>query len=251
MAKFFVENNQIKDDIIEIIGEDVNHIAKVLRLENEDNIFVCNKNTAITYKAKIMEMLKDKIIAKILEEVVDTRESKVNVTIFQGLPKADKMEYIIQKSTELGVKKIVPVEMKRCVVKLDEKDKVKKLARWQKIAESAAKQSGRDAIPELNEIVSITNLKERIKDFNLFLVAYEGESTNTLKFELQYAKRTIIDKENIKIGVVIGPEGGFEEKEIEELCINGAKVVTLGKRILRTETASLAVLSNIMYEYDE
>lgn len=173
-------------------------------------------------------------------------ESKVHVTIFQGLPKADKMEYIIQKSTELGAVKIVPVEMVRCVVKLDNKKEDKKIERWQKIAESAAKQSGRDLIPKVEMPININDLCKMIKDFDAVILAYEEEKENTLKNELKKLNKN----ESINIGVIIGPEGGIDKSEIEKLANAGAKVVTLGKRILRTETASLNIISNIMYEYE-
>lgn len=251
MPKFFVSDNQIKNDnIIEIIGEDVNHISNVLRLKNEDHIFICNKDTNITYDTKILEKLKEKVICQILDEIEETTEAKVDVTIFQGLPKAEKMEYIIQKATELGVKKIVPVAMKRCIVKLEGKDAIKKIDRWQKIAEVAAKQSGRDLIPKISEISKIDNIISEINNYDLFIVAYENEKDITLKQVLQELHKNKVDCEGLKIAIVIGPEGGLDDTEIEKFISNGAKVITLGNRILRTETASLAILSNIVYEYD-
>ena len=268
MSKFFVEGHQIQNEMITILGEDVNHIANVLRLKKQDEIFVCDKDEAITYRAKIIDMSKEKVVCKIIEQVEETTESDVEVTIFQGLPKADKMEYIIQKATELGAKEIVPVAMKRCVVKLDQKDEVKKIARWQKIAEVAAKQSGRDRIPNVHRVIKLQEMKNLISKFDLFWVAYEEEKEVTLKQvivkeHMKRAEKNLqrlskmqlgdkIEKEKIplKVGVVIGPEGGLEGEEVEELKASGAKVVTLGKRILRTETASLAILSIIMYEFE-
>lgn len=251
MPKFFVAENQIKNEnIVDVIGEDVNHIANVLRLKKGDHILICNKDTNITYDTKITEEFKEKIVCQILNEIKGTTESKVEVTIFQGLPKAEKMEYIIQKSTELGVKNIVPVAMKRCVVKLDGKDASKKIDRWQKIAEVAAKQSERDVIPKISEICKIDNVLEEIKNYDLFLVAYENEKNITLKQMLQELHKNQTKENELKIAIVIGPEGGIDETEIQKLILNGGKVVTLGNRILRTETASLAILSNIIYEYD-
>ena len=270
MSKFFVANQQIQNGMITIIGEDVNHITNVLRLQRKDELFVCDKENGVTYKTTITELEKEAVICKIIEKIPDTTESNVRVTIFQGLPKADKMEYIIQKTTELGVKDIVPVRMKRCIVKLEGKDETKKIDRWQKIAEVAAKQSGRDRIPKVENIIHIEQLKEQISNFDLFLIAYEEEKENTLKNELSKLHSNRIKKEvdlfkkmksedrfqyyglkeELTVGVVIGPEGGLDKQEVEILQQNGAKIVTLGKRILRTETAPIAILSNIMYEFD-
>ena len=158
------------------------------------------------------------------------------------------MELIIQKSVELGVNAIIPVAMKRCVVKIDSKNEAKKITRWQKIAESAAKQSGRNTIPEIKNIVNVEKIIQLIKEYDCVIVAYENEKNNTIKRELLKIKENIHDK--VKIAVVIGPEGGLEEKDVEILKQNGAKIVTLGRRILRTETVALNVLSVIMYELE-
>lgn len=160
------------------------------------------------------------------------------------------MEYIIQKSVELGVYDITPVEMKRCVVKLNEKDKSKKIERWQKISEVAAKQCGRDIIPQINNIINIKNTCNLIQEYDMVLVAYENEEKNTLKEQLENIKKQNNSKSKVKIGIIIGPEGGLEEKDVETLKENGAKVITLGRRILRTETVALNVLSIIMYELE-
>lgn len=154
------------------------------------------------------------------------------------------MELIIQKTTEIGVKKIIPVAMERSIVKLNEKDAKKKIERWQKISEVAAKQSKRDIIPKIENIIKISDLCNKIKGYELFIVAYENEEEITLKQILQE------NKEIKKIGVLVGPEGGIDEKEIEKLVQNGAKTVSLGKRILRTETAPITIASNIVYEFE-
>jgi len=213
MPKFFVNKKQVENETINIIGGDVNHIKNVLRKKEKEKIEIC-------------------IIVKQVSET----EGKIQVTIFQGLPKSDKMELVIQKSVELGVYEIYPTEMKRCIVKLKEQEANKKIARWQKISEVAAKQSGRNIIPQI---------KEKVK----LIVAYEEEKENSLKSELKSIKSK--DKENIKIAILVGPEGGINLEEIEELSKAGAVIVTLGKRILRTETVALNVLSNIMYELEE
>ena len=158
MPKFFVKNEQIIDNKITIIGEDVNHIKNVLRLKIDDNIHICNVDTSINYNCGIFKINNDNIECIIFNEKASNCESNVHINIFQGLPKSDKMELIIQKSVELGADEITPVEMKRSVVKIDEKSKQKKIERWQKISEVAAKQSGRDIVPKINNIVNIKNI---------------------------------------------------------------------------------------------
>ena len=249
MQKFFVTENQINDDIVNILGEDTKHIASVLRLKKGNIIAICNQDKGISYEAEIIDINKENVECKILNKIEQTTESNVDVTIFQGLPKADKMEYIIQKSTELGVKRLVPVAMQRSIAKIAPKDEAKKISRWQKIAESASKQSGRDIIPKIENIINIKALVNLIENYDLFIVAYENERKNNLKTVLKNVEGKI-HKDSIKIGVLIGPEGGISEEEISLVSEKGVEVVSLGSRILRTETASLMILSNIMYEYD-
>lgn len=252
MPKFFVNEEQIKENDIIIKGQDVEHIKKVLRFKVGDELQICNSQTKENFICNIEKVDTEEILCKIKQKIDGKVESNINVTIFQGLPKADKMEYIIQKSVELGVHDITPVEMKRCVVKLQEKDKNKKISRWQKISEVAAKQSGRDIIPKINNIINIKKLYDILQMYDIVLVAYENEKQNTLKQELKVLKEKNEDSDKtIKIGIVIGPEGGLEQAEVEELKNNGAKVITLGKRILRTETVALNVLSIINYELEE
>lgn len=247
MSKFFVKENQIKNNIVKIIGQDVNHIKNVLRLNLEDQIKICNEDTSENYNCSIKQIEKDEIICEIKEKVASQVESNVEITIFQGLPKADKMELIIQKSTELGASKFVPVALNRCIVKLSGKDAQKKIERWQKISEVAAKQCGRDLIPKIENIENIEEVKNQIPDFDLFFVAYEQEKNVYLKQVLQEVDK---NKEKIKIAFLIGPEGGLEEKEVEQMKNAGAKVISLGNRILRTETVALSVTSIIMYELE-
>ena len=222
MPKFFVKNEQITDNKITIIGEDVNHIKNVLRLKIDDNIHICNVDTSINYTCGISKINNDNIECIIFNEKASNCESNVHINIFQGLPKSDKMELIIQKS------------------------KQKKIERWQKISEVAAKQSGRDIVPKINNIVNIKNICNLINKYDIVLLAYENEKNNKLKNELTKLK----NKENLKIGVIIGPEGGLEEQEVEILKEAGAKVITLGNRILRTETVALVVTGIIMYELE-
>lgn len=243
MPKFFVKNNQIDGDSINIVGTDVNHIANVLRLRINDEIQICNEDRGINYNTKIVKINKENVICNITEIKESNSEAGIYINILQGLPKAEKMEFIIQKCTELGVKEITPVNMERCTVKLDEKSANKKQERWQKIAEVASKQSGRDMIPKINKVTSIKYICDILKDYDLVLVPYENEKTITLKKVLKEFPR-----KNLKVAIVIGPEGGFEEKEIKTLEQNNCKIVTLGNRILRTETVAIAITSIIMYE---
>lgn len=245
MSKFFVKENQINNDKIHILGEDVSHIANVLRMKKEDEVQICNQETGENYITKIISFSKDEIECEIVKKIIETVESNVDITLFQGIPKFDKMELIIQKNTEVGVKKIVPVLMERTVVKLDEKTANKKIERWQKIAEVAAKQSMRDIIPEIENIIKLQDITKQ--DYDEVLVAYENEEKNMLKQEL----KKLQGKDRYKIAIVIGPEGGISEKEIEILKNMGASFVSLGKRILRTETAGIVMSGNIMYELED
>lgn len=247
MSKFFVKDNQINNNSINIIGEDVNHIANVLRMKKEDELQVCNQETGENYVTKITSFSKEKIECEIVKKIDKTVESNVNITLFQGIPKFDKMELIIQKNTEVGIKKIVPVLMERTVVKLDEKTINKKRERWQKIAEVASKQSMRDIIPKVENVVKVKDIEKQ--NYDVILVAYENEDKNMLKSELIKLKNT--QKEKYNIAIVIGPEGGISEKEIEILKSIGAIFVSLGKRILRTETAGIVMSGNIMYELED
>lgn len=247
MPKFFVTNQNIQNNQIVILGKDVNHIKKVLRKKKGDEIVICNTETLEDYLGKITNLEENQIICDMIEKLETYAETKVEVSIFQGLPKADKMELIIQKAVELGVYDITPVEMKRCVVKLNDKDKKKKLERWQKISEVAAKQSERNRIPKINEVISIENICNLCPKYDIVIVAYENEKENKLKYELEKLK--LRQDENLKIAILIGPEGGIDPSEIALLQEKGAKMVTLGNRILRTETVALNMLSIIMYEF--
>ena len=249
MPKFFVNLEQVKEDKIKIIGNDVNHIRNVLREKVGNKLTICNTYDMKDYLCEITKLDEEYIECQIKEELENNVESNIKVTIMQGLPKADKMELIIQKSVELGVFDITPIEMKRCVVKLNEKDKTKKIQRWQKISEVAAKQCGRNIIPSINSIINIKNVCNLLNEYDIVLIAYENEKETTLKQVLKEIKQSYSEKE-IKIAIIIGPEGGIASEEVEILQESGAKSITLGKRILRTETVALSVLSVIMYELE-
>lgn len=238
MPKFFTKTDYISDNELKIVGEDVSHISRVLRMSEGDSIIVCD-GEGNDYDAIITSVSKTEVVAEIKGKYVCDAEPCVDVILYQALPKQGKMEYIIQKNTELGVKRIVPVYTKRCVVKPSDKTE-----RWSKVAESAAKQSGRGIIPDVLPTISFDEALKQMKEYDLALMPYECEEEVSLKSVLKSAKyRTV--------SIFIGPEGGFDLKEIEAARNSGIRTVTLGKRILRTETAASAVLPIIMYENDE
>ena len=238
MPKFFVPKENIEGSSIKICGEDVSHIKRVLRMREGDTLEMCD-SSGYDYLAKICEIGEQGIFLEILEKSKCETEPPIKVTLFQGIPKAGKMDYIIQKTTELGISEITPCTLSRCVVKLDGDKKIK---RWQKISEEAAKQSGRGIIPKINEPVSLKEAIEELKKFDLAFVPYECEEENHLR-------DILLSKEEVKtVGFMIGPEGGFEKHEIDLLIENGITPISLGRRILRTETAGEAVLSMVMYE---
>lgn len=246
MPKFFIKNNQIDDNTIVITGKDVNHISNVLRIKIGEDIQVCDIDTSNNYLVRLQKIDKEKIFCDIVKKMKSEAEPDINLKIFQGIPKSDKMELIIQKSIELGIKEIIPVQMERCVSKISSKDEKKKIERWQKISEMASKQSGRDIIPRINNPIKIKDICNLINELDMIIVPYEKEENYSFKDAIEEIKQ----KENNKasIGIVIGPEGGFDPNEINLLKNAGAKIVTLGKRILRTETVALAMTSVIMYE---
>lgn len=244
MPKFFVDPANVQGSSIIITGDDVNHITKVLRLSENDIIMVCDGDGK-DYKVAIRNLSKKEVVTEIMEEIPCLTEPPVKVVLFQGIPKASKMEYIIQKNTELGISEIVPVMTHRTVVKIeDKKAEMNKLDRWQKVALEAAKQCNRGRVPVISQPVRFDEAVERLAGMNIKIMPYEKENGLGLKSLLQ---------SNVKpetIGILIGPEGGFEESEVENAHKKGVSTVTLGPRILRTETAGAAVLSILMYEYE-
>lgn len=243
MFQFFVEPEQITEENVTITGSDVNHIKNVLRMKKGDKVRISD-NCGEDYLCEIREITQEQVTLHVIEKCGST-ELPVHITLFQGLPKNDKMELIIQKAVELGVSEIVPVAMKNCVVKLDEKKAKAKRSRWQAIAESAAKQSKRSVIPQIGEVVSFSQAVECAKDMEVKLVPYENERGMAHTREV-FSK---IPK-GADIAVFIGPEGGFDSKEIE-LVKDDMKLVSLGNRILRTETAGLTALSMLIFALEE
>jgi 16S rRNA (uracil1498-N3)-methyltransferase len=241
MYNFFVNSNDIYDYVARISGDDYNHIKNVLRMKIGAKILINDKEKNKTYLTKIQEVGTKEIFCKIIDRI-PSNEMIVKVSLFQGIPKADKMEYIIQKSVELGVNEIVPTEMKNCVAKINNEEN--KLIRWNKISETAAKQSKRSIIPKIENKISFNTLLDRVKKFDLAIVAYENEKHISL--------RDVLNKhQNINnIAIIVGPEGGIDKNELNLLENAGVKTASLGKRILRTETAPIAMLSMILYEYE-
>lgn len=246
MYQFFVEPHQICDKTVKILGSDVNHIKNVLRMKVGEELSVSNGLDGKEYRCGIVSMDEGCIICELRFVKEDGVELPSQIYLFQGLPKADKMELIIQKAVELGVHAVVPVATKRCVVKLDDKKAKSKIARWQGIAEAAAKQSKRRIVPEVTEVMSFKEALAFVKDFEVKIIPYE------LAEDMSKTKEIIEGLQpGQKIAVFIGPEGGFEEAEVQKAMEMGVAPITLGKRILRTETAGFTVMSWIMYKLEE
>lgn len=239
MFNFFVDSSMKQGNCYFIDGSDFNHIKNVLRMKEGESFLVSLDGKSDLCVLK--EYSGDTAIAEITEENYQDTELTVKLYLFEGLPKSDKMELIIQKCTELGVYAFVPTEMSRCVVKLDDKKKKSKTARWQSIAESAAKQSKRNLIPEVMDVMSYKNALEFAKTLDLVLLPYE--SKNGMKDTADALSQI---KGGMSVGIIVGPEGGFEEKEVDEALNTGAKVISLGKRILRTETAAITAVGMCM-----
>ena len=238
MHHFFVTPDQVKENKILIEGSDVNHIKNVLRMKVGEELEVSDGEQG-KYLCEIETMSSEEVCLLIKEELEVETELPSKLYLFQGLPKSDKMELIVQKAVELGVYEIVPVATKRAVVKLDDKKAAKKIERWQAIAEGGAKQSGRNVIPEVKHVMSFKEAVAYAKELDVVLVPYE------------LAEGMISGiKPGQSVGIFIGPEGGFETSEVEHAMENGAKAITLGRRILRTETAGLTTLSILMYHLE-
>lgn len=239
MYNFFIESENRHGDYYVITGSDFNHIKNVLRMKQGDEFLVSESGMSSLCVLESFEG--ESVIAKISEENFQDTNLPVKIYLFQGLPKSDKMELIIQKAVELGADTIIPVEMNRCVVKLDDKKKKSKVQRWQSISESAAKQSKRTVIPEINDVLSFRQAVEKAASLDHFLVPYENkEGMKATKDALNMIKS------GDSVGIFIGPEGGFDENEINATIAAGGKAISLGKRILRTETAAITAVGMCM-----
>lgn len=246
MNRFFVDDPRaFSDRSVVITGEDVNHVKNVLRLKENDELIVSD-GRGRDYHCRISGITNEEVVADICDICDNFSELSTEITLFQGFPKGDKMELIIQKTVELGVTRIVPVMTKRTVVKLDDKKAKKKTERYNMIAESAAKQSGRGMIPEVTMPVSFAEAVSMAEKLDMNIIPYEEAEG------VEYSRNIIKSIKGKKsLGIFIGPEGGFAMEEVEKALDAGASAVTLGHRILRTETAGMAVISIIMFELEE
>ncbi len=245
MSHFFVQSHQICEDSLTIIGDDVNHMKNVLRMREGEHFSAADENGRC-YECTVVRLEKHQVTAKILESYEGKTELSSKIYLFQGLPKSDKMELIIQKAVELGAYQIIPVATKRAVVKLDAKKEASKLKRWQAIAEGAAKQSGRVLVPQISEVKTYGEALLMAGELDVNIIPYECakgiEGTREIFNSI---------KRGMSVGIFIGPEGGWEESEVDKAKELGIQPVTLGRRILRTETAGLTTLSILMYLLEE
>ena len=244
MQQFFADPSWIQGNNIYIEGADVNHMKNVLRMKPGEDVRVSDGGGK-TYLCCVSAYEEKRAVLDILKALDSDTELPSRIVLFQGLPKGDKMGWIIQKAVELGAYSVVPFAAKRSVVKLDEKKAVKKQLRWQMIAKGAAEQSGRSIIPEVKNVLTFADALDVSKELDVLLIPYELEE------DMKETAR-IIDaiRPGQSVGIFIGPEGGFEEEEVELAKSAGAYPVSLGKRILRTETAGLTVLSVLMYKFE-
>lgn len=245
MQRFFVTPDQVGEDKIRIQGSDVNHMKNVLRMRPGEEVMVSDGNNR-QYRCRVEDYPDGEAVLAILEAGLVDTELPSRIYLFQGLPKQEKMELIVQKAVELGVCQVIPVQTRRCVVKLDAKKAAKKVQRWQQIAESAAKQAGRGYIPAVSEVMTFQEALAFSETLDIRLIPYEladgMEGTRKILDEIRPGQ---------SVGIFIGPEGGFEKEEVGRAVEAGAMPITLGKRILRTETAGIAVLSILMYRLEK
>ena len=245
MHHFFTEPSQIREPHIFSTGPDVNHMKNVLRIMPGERVGISD-GQGTDYVCEVDRLEEAGVVLNILSSEKSYSELASRIYLFQGLPKGDKMELIIQKAVELGVFEIVPVATRRAVVKLDEKKAKKKMERWNAIALGAAKQSGRSLIPEVKPVMRFADALDYAKELDVLLIPYEMAEGMERTKEIISAVRP-----GQSVGVFIGPEGGFDEEEVEKAAAEGAQPVTLGRRILRTETAGLTVLSILMYHLEQ
>ena len=243
MYQFFVEENQLTGDRIAILGNDVNHIKNVLRMKSGERVRVSISDNGRSFFGIIDSISEDEVIVQVESEDENGTELENRIYLFQGLPKGDKMELIIQKAVELGVYEIIPVAMKNCVVKLDDKKAASKVKRWQAISESAAKQSKRTLIPVIQMPLTWREALKKAEELDVVLVPYENERGMDATREIMQGI-----KKGQSIAIFVGPEGGFAPEEIE--AVTGHRI-SLGRRILRTETAGLATLSMLIFCLDD
>ena len=240
MANFYISKSMLQEDKAIITGDEAKHISRVLRMKKGDSVTLCDGEGTF-FEAVLTNFDEKSVTADILSQRKAETEPKLKITLYQGVPKNPKLETIVQKAVEIGVVRIVPVDTKRAVAKLDKKEKIERL---QKIALEAAKQSKRGIVPEVSATISFKDAVSEAKKADLAIIPYEEETENSLKGVLSGKKAQ-------SVSIMIGPEGGFDKEEIKLALSSGITPVTLGKRILRTETAGLAVSSAVLYEFNE
>ena len=245
MPRFFIRANQIEDGVVTLLGDDAHHISRSLRMAAGEFITVCDmqKNE---YECELTDFLPDRVLAKILETRKSDTEPPYYAQVFQALPKGDKLDSVIQKAVECGASEITTFESERCIVRAKGENESKKVERRQRIALEAAKQSGRGIVPTINPTISFSQMCSLAAEADIALFCYEGDGTEPLPTALKKAM-TKIDKENPTIAIIIGSEGGFSLAEAKKICSMGILPVGLGKRILRTETASGFALACLVY----
>ena len=243
MPRFFVDQ-QPQDGVLTLTGENAHHAGRVLRLRVGEGVTLCD-GAGMDFDCTVEAVEKEAVTCRVVSCHAADTEPKQSITLFMALPKGDKMEFIVQKAVELGVCEVIPVAMKRSVVKLDQKKAQKKCARWQEIARSAAKQAGRGYIPKVHEVLSYREALAYSEQLDRVLLPYE------LAEGMKETKKVITSiLPGQSVGIYIGPEGGFEKEEVDRALEQGAEVITLGKRILRTETAGLAALAVLMFHLE-
>lgn len=247
MQRYFIEDKSVDGDKIIIQNEDVHHIRRVMRMKEKD-LLVCCLQSGKTALCEIESIDEEKVVVIVKEWEITSRELPVDITIFHGLPKADKLEWVIQKGTELGMKALIPFYAKRSIVKWDTKKQEKKRERWNKIAKEAAEQSYRNFVPTIFTPISFKELSQKLDEFDAVIVAYEETAKKQTHTSLYLEFDQFHPGDNIAL--IVGPEGGLTEEEVEGFVEKGAKTVSLGPRILRTETAPLYFLAAASYHFE-
>jgi 16S rRNA (uracil1498-N3)-methyltransferase len=250
LQRYFVQPEQFGEEIVRITGEDVKHIARVMRSQIGDKIIVSDgiSKVAIT---EIVILEQQEVQSRIIEWLTSQAEPKLQVTIAQSLPKGDKMEIVIQKCTEIGATTFLPFLSERTVVQYDRKKEEKRTERWRKIVKEAAEQAHRDVVPQVLSPVSWKQLLASLADFDLVCFCYEKENGQQLRDIVAPFVDSMSPDQQYRVAIVVGPEGGFSEAEVLAAEATGATSIGLGRRILRTETAAMAALTCIMYESGE
>lgn len=256
MQRYFIAASQITDETVVLTGDDAHHALRVMRMKPGDS-FICSDGHERIVLAQVAELDKDTLTARIIENLQNTVEPKVEVWIAQSLPKGDKMEVVIQKGTEVGATRFIPFTSSRGIVKYDESKESRKLARWRKIAKEAAEQAHRNQIPDVEAVCGWEDVLHRVGEVDLAFICYEKEGTFTFRQQLLQlrsrprSQHRQSEHDHPTILLMVGPEGGFTEGEVVEAEQLGWNTISLGNRILRTETAALVGLTCILYEFGE